>query len=349
MKCSILQCAADLAIRMQAHRRSGMVTSFNLVKLGTRLISKFRFVASVGRLAPGLLGITLAVVCIGLYASPGQGSALPPEGGSRGGSTSVGVSGDTGAMASFATATEQLRHARAWFSDTGEKRAALKGLLDRYHEANAVRAEAELELAYLALGADYRFAPPSACLQAVAEFRRVADQYPELPDICAKAHWYMGWIYADLLHKKPEALVHFHIIVDRFAAATLKIEPPVPWVSLVLPQAADQPRAVYDGPAYSWRSMALLEIIRDSDAEHEKWAAFQLLWKQDRPGVATGHALQILLQGPATLARRTVPYARLCLKTKSFSRPLAEEIEAALLRPDLNPAIISKKPRAVPR
>lgn len=230
----------------------------------------------------------------------------------------------------FETAQDQLRYARAWFSDPLEKQAALEVLIAQYPQPADVRAEAELELAYLALGGDYRFAGERACRNALRQYERIAAQFSDLPDIAAKAHWYMGWIYADLLRQKKDALAHYHIIVARYPDAVLKLEPPVPWVSLVLPRNADRPPAVYESPVYPWRSMALLEIIRNSDDDEEKWTAFERLWARDQVGTITGHALLALLRGSPTLGQRASGPARIYLQTQPAGRSLAKEMRTVL-------------------
>jgi tetratricopeptide (TPR) repeat protein len=244
----------------------------------------------------------------------------------------------------FETAEDQLRYARAWFSDPQEKQAALEVLIEQYPEANTVRAEAELELAYLALGADYRFADEGACLLAIGKYQRIAVQFSRLADICAKAHWYMGWIYADLLRQNSKAVIHFQTIVSRYPDATLRLESPVPWVSLVMPQFENQPQVVYERPVYSWRSMALLEIIRNSEDQEEQWVAFEKLWSSDITGAATGHALRALLLGSPGLAKKAVGHAQFYLQAQLFSGPMAAEIRAVLSRQDLQIDAESRAP-----
>jgi hypothetical protein len=249
----------------------------------------------------------------------------------------------------YESAEDQLRYARAWFSDPREKQAALEVLIEQYPEAKTVRAEAELELAYLSLGTDYRFADKTACRRALQQYRQIAARFADLPAIGAKAHWYMGWIYADLLGQKQLAVSQYQTVVEQFPGITLKLEPPVPWVSLVLPQVADKPRADYERPVYVWRSMALLEIIRNSEDDEEKWSAFEKLWADDLTGVATGHALRALLHGSPTLARKVAGYARFYLQTRLFSQPMTDEVRAALSLAGLNADKETRAPgRGVP-
>ena len=161
-------------------------------------------------------------------------------------------------------------------------------------------------------------------------------QYSDLPFICAKAHWYMGWIYADLLQQKKKSIFHYQTVVDHYPDVTKKLEPPVPWVSFVVPQLVDKPQTIYQRPAYFWRSMALLEIIRNSDDDDKKWDAFSKLWAYDRMGPATSHALRHLMRGSPALVQKAADYARLNLEARLFSPHVAAEIRQILSRLDLD-------------
>jgi len=235
----------------------------------------------------------------------------------------------------FSSPEEQLRHARAWFSDPLQKRAALEVLIDSFPDAGKVRAEAELELAYLTLGSDYRFATPAQCRAAISQYKQILSDFSDLPFICAKANWYIGWILADLLHERRNAAAYFQTVIDQYPDTALNLKPPVPWVSLVLPQIADRPQAVYERPTYYWGSIALLELVRISEAEADKWSAFQKLYSDYRSRQATGYAIHELLKGPPSLAQKTVPYAKNHLDAMLFSRPLAKEIRGLLKNAEL--------------
>jgi hypothetical protein len=230
----------------------------------------------------------------------------------------------------FATPEQQLQYTRTWFSDPNEKRVALELLLERFPEAKTVRAEVELELAYLSLGVDYRFADSAAGLRAIEKYRQIALRYSDLPSICAKAHWYMGWIYADLLNKKPEAISHYQTIVKEYPDATLSLKPPVPWAGLVFPQAIEKPMAVYQYPTYKWSSIALLEIIRNSENEDEKWIAFEKLWTGDRSSLAMSYAFRSLVNDSPALSRKVAARADAYLEAGQVSQPIAQEIRIAL-------------------
>ena len=209
------------------------------------------------------------------------------------------VTRDGYAFELFATPEQQLQYSRTWATDPNKKRVALELLIERFPDAKAIRADAELELAYLALGADYRFADSAACQRALAKYQRIASQYTDLPSVCAKAHWYMGWIFADLLKQRRKAIDHYQMIIDHYPDATLS-------------------------------SIALLEIIRKSENEDEKWIAFEKLWSGDRTSLAMGYAFRALVNDSPSLAQKVATRANIYLDAELFSRPIAEEVRIAL-------------------
>jgi hypothetical protein len=233
-------------------------------------------------------------------------------------------------IALLETPEAQLRHAQARFADPLEKKASLAVVIDQFPTAREVRASAEMELAYLTLGTDYRFATPEQCRMAIEAYRQVVVDHADLPAVCAKANWYIGWILADLLNERGEAATYFLAIIDTYPDAKLSLTPPVPWVSLVLPQSKDRPQTVYDRPTHFWGSLALLELIRIRDTEAEKWLAFTELYARYPTSLATAYAMRELLMGSSWLARKTVAYAKTHLTAMRFRRPLADEIPKLL-------------------
>lgn len=230
----------------------------------------------------------------------------------------------------FSSPEEQLRNSMAWFSDPKEKIASLQVLIDRVPASRLIRAEAQLELAYLALGSDYRFTSREESAVAISKYQAIIEKYSDIPSVCAKANWYIGWILADLLDKPREAAFYYHVIVDQYHDSKLNLKPPVPWVSLVFPQVETRPQIAYERPTYYWGSIALLELIRISDDESEKWAAFQKLYAKYRSSLATGYAMRELLYGPPALAQKTVAYAQNHLNAMLFGSVLAKEIPKLL-------------------
>ena len=235
----------------------------------------------------------------------------------------------------FSTPEEQLRHALVWFPDPHEKKASLEVLIDTFPDARNVCAEAELELAYMALGPDYRIASPAQCQTAIDKYKKILTEFPDLPDICAEANWYVGWILADLLGEPGKAAAYYHEVVEKYPATTLNLKSAVPWVSLVLPQLEQRPQAVYERPKYYWASIALLELVRSSETEADKWSAFIKLYTKYRDSRATSYAIRELLNGAPTLRRKTVAYANRHLNATLFSAPMEKEIRKLLNTFDL--------------
>lgn len=251
-------------------------------------------------------------------------------------SVPVTVSRDGYTVCAYQTVEEQLRYARGWFSDPQEKRLALQVLLEHYPEPRVIRGQAELELAYLALGHDYRLADPTACRQALECYARVISMYEDLPSICAKAYWYMGWILTDLLQERRRGIDKYWVVVDRYPDEIMRLEPAPPWVRLVLPKVQNKERAVYEQPAYYWRSIALLEIIRRSDSLEERRHAFQILWLHDSTSLAAGFALLELLCSTPAPAGEISEYAWSYLECGNPTRSLAEDIQKSLERTTSN-------------
>ena len=230
----------------------------------------------------------------------------------------------------FPSPEEQLRYARSRFSDPEERRAALEVLIERFPEINTVRGKAELEMAYLALGPDHRFATTDVCTQSLKIYRQIIMRFSDLPAICAKAHWYTGWIHADLMNQKRLAIAHYQTIIHRYPGAKLETESPVPWVSFVMPQTKPSDATVNKRTNCHWASLALLEIIRNSDQEEEKWRAFQTLWSDYHDSLATGHALCALLRERTAISQKVAGNAKYYLENQNLRQSLAEEIRISL-------------------
>ena len=141
----------------------------------------------------------------------------------------------------------------------------------------------------------------------------------------------MGWIHADLLNQKRQAIVHYRIVYERYPDARIKIESPITWVVLVMPQNKTEIKAVDRQKVRYWASLALLEIIRNSAREQERWEAFQTLWSDYRSSLETGYALCALLNGPKYISRKVIGRAKEYLEEQDRSQPLADEIRKGLI------------------
>ncbi len=248
----------------------------------------------------------------------------------------------------FPTADEQLRHALRWYADIDEKKASFEAVRDAFPDARNAHAEAGLGLAYLALGRDYRLATAEQCRGAISRYKEILSEYADLAPICAKADWYIGWILADLLHEPGRAAGYFQKVVTNYPDATLNFKSAVPWVSLVLPQVEERTQAVYERPKYFWSSIALLELVRTSESEADRWSAFEKLFNDPRSRQATEFAIRALLRGSPSLRPKIAPYAQQHLKTMKFDDPLAKDIRELLQNAGLleTPSQNRQKPEA---
>ncbi len=235
----------------------------------------------------------------------------------------------------FSTPDEQLRQALRWFPDLHEKKASLEVVMDAFPEARNAHAEARLDLAYLALGRDYRYTTPAQCHTAIGKYEKILSEFSDLPAICAKANWYIGWILADLLDEPGKAAAYFQTVVERYPDTTVHFKCAVPWVSLVLPQVAKRTQAVYERPRYYWSSIALLELVRTSERQADKWSAFEKLVTDHSSRQATGFAVRELLSGSPSMRRKTAAFVKQHLKAMMSSSPVAKDIHELLQKADL--------------
>jgi hypothetical protein len=195
----------------------------------------------------------------------------------------------------FITAEEQLNYTRSWFAETDDKKAALRALVRLYPEKRQYCALAELDLAYLELGTDYRFAPEHAAFAAIKAYKDVLRNYAEFPHIQAKAYWYIAWIYADLLHDMHKGLEYYHRLAQSFPDEQVALLPSAPWVSIIYPDEEAIGKALYSPPGNYWAALALVEIIRYNENDEVAWKSMQSLWQNYRETVSVGFGLRLIL------------------------------------------------------
>lgn len=230
----------------------------------------------------------------------------------------------------FATAKEQLGHALGWFTDLNEKRASLEVVIDAFPEDRNADAKARLELAYLALGGDYRYSSVAQYHAAVGKYQSILSEFSDLPVICAEANWYIGWILADLLDEPGKAVAYYQTVVTDYPGATLNLSTAVPWVGLVLPLKKNRPQDENERPARYWSSMAFLELVRISATDSGKWSAFEQLYADHRSSPSTGYAIRILLHASPSLQRKAAAYAKQHLIDGLFSGHMTGQIRERL-------------------
>lgn len=196
----------------------------------------------------------------------------------------------------FNTAEEQLNYTRSWFAETQDKRAALRAFRRLYPEEKKSSGVAALELAYLQLGNDFRFALEHDCFAAIKDYREILMEYQEFDAISAKALWYIGWIYANLLNDKEKGIDHYVELANKYPAEQVSLLPPAPWVSIIYEADETINTALYNQQMNHWAALALLEILKHSEDGEQAWQAFDTLWQKYRQDKATGFALKVILK-----------------------------------------------------
>lgn len=191
---------------------------------------------------------------------------------------------------------EQFNYTRSWFADKQVKRAALKAYTQLYPDNKKYCGMAALDLAYLQLGDDYRFASDKAYFNALDSYNVILVDYAAYPEIMAKAFWYIGWISTDLLYDREKGLAAYWRVVEEYPQERVFLLPPAPWVSIIYPQQEPGENAELEPPGNSWAALALLEIIKHTEDRKVVWASFKRLWRDYRNDVATGFALRHMLR-----------------------------------------------------
>ncbi len=191
---------------------------------------------------------------------------------------------------------EQFNYTRSWFSDGNVKRAALKAYIQLYPDNEKECGMAALDLAYLQLGDDYRFASDEAYYSALDSYNMILAGYADFPEIMAKALWYIGWISTDLLYDRQKGLASYWKVVEKYPRERVSLLPPAPWVSIIYPQADPDGNTVQDPPGNSWAALALVEIIKHTEDPEAAWTFFIRLWHDYRNDMATGFALRHVLR-----------------------------------------------------
>lgn len=198
----------------------------------------------------------------------------------------------------FPTTGGQLNYAKSSFTDAGEKKAALAAVCMLFPGNREACGRADLALAYMYLGHDYRFATRPMMLAAIDGFRRILTTYQDLPEIQAKAHWYLGWIYCDLMGEARKGLVYFRSLVRDYPGLPVELSSPVPWVSLVFPPQPTATPSKTPPPKKHWAGLALLEIIKSTQDREEAYGAFEILMRRYPSDPAVLFAARHMLADP---------------------------------------------------
>lgn len=227
----------------------------------------------------------------------------------------------------FPWARDQLNYANSGLANKKEKQAALRAVLTLFPDNRPARGNAAIGLAYIHLETDYRFATSTEILRAVNGFLSVIKDYPDLDHIQVKAHWYLGWIYTELLGDLENGVLHYWAIVTDFPDIPRNLSVPVPWISLVYPPDLSQKLPSPRPQEKYWAGIALLEIIRYSPERENAIKAFDLLFDSYYTSVETGFALKLMLKKP-DLASHALPFVEPFLVRKTSNPYLHGDIKA---------------------
>jgi hypothetical protein len=228
----------------------------------------------------------------------------------------------------FPTAEEQFNYTRSWFESPEEKRASLIAITRIFTQAREQQGEAALDLSFLELGQDYRLATATDCLKVITRYRQILQEFQELPTICAKATWYIGWIYCDLLKEDGNGLDMYQTVVADYPQVRLNLTPAVPWITFINPSPDTTGKSQNNANPY-WADLARIEIVRHGLDRKTVWKAFHELWDTGRNNQAIGIALKILLARP-DFFQETVPFATQYLGHEN-NQTLANDIRLALV------------------
>ena len=229
----------------------------------------------------------------------------------------------------FQSAGEQYHYAKSLSGRPLEKAAALKVLTRRFPEDRTKTGHARLELAYLKLGSDFRLAKTSDCRAALREYEKIVREYEGLSSICVKARWYMAWIYTDLLGDKEKGLRVYTFLAQHYPNESYSRVSPVPWLELVFPDNGEKPYSADDRAINTWASLALLEIIRNTDENRQKREAFDQLWSRYRQSLTTGYALREMLYSGED-SERMAGYVREYVTFSTVNPELTKDLQSLL-------------------
>jgi len=225
----------------------------------------------------------------------------------------------------FPTALGQLNYAKSGFVDSKEKKAALEIIPSLFPESQVQCGHAALNLAYMKLGHDYRFANQHDFYNAISSYHEVIRNYPKYPQILVQANWYLGWIHCDLLNSKKTGMKYFWHIVKTWPETKMGISSPVPWVSLVYPSVMKSEQSAKSKKSVYWAGLALLEIIRHTENKDESLKAFDLLWEKYNKTILTGLALNLMLENKevkAEIVSFVKPYLEFNVANKYLARQI---------------------------
>ncbi len=225
------------------------------------------------------------------------------------------------------SAKEQLNYALSRFSELEERKAALEAVGKLFPKARIERAEAELELAYLSLGDDFRMASESSCRQAISKYESILREFPDLSPVCAKARWYIAWIYMDLLHDKRRGIENYKRVVAEYPHEGFLPSPRLHWQEIFARQARRETTFLL--AKEQWAALALLELARNLNDPKEKIQAVEQLMSYYPASRAVVYGLMILLERHP-VSQQAIEMAKEYLASGNAYLPLAVYVRRRL-------------------
>jgi len=230
----------------------------------------------------------------------------------------------------FKSATRQLEYARSSFTSVNEQKAALEAVVKLFPHSREKVAEALLDLVYFGLGDDYRLASKELCEETLTQLQNLIREYNEIHQVCAKAQWYIGWIYTDLLRKPSMGLAAYRKVVSCYPTEVF-------YISSSFGSALFNYSKIGTGleetmEKHWWGALALLEIFRHSDGYEEKLNITSELVSRYPSDLATGYALLDMVSSH-TPSTKIEQFARRYIEINKRNKALAfivRKIENAL-------------------
>ena len=228
------------------------------------------------------------------------------------------------------SSAEQLSFATASAASPNHQRALLKSVVQLFPEDRVEVGHAELEMAYLDLGTDYRNSLPEQRMNAASSYQKIALKYSSLPEIAAKALWYYGWISADLLQMKSIGQSSFRTIVDLYAEQPIAWSSFTPWTSINLAQEYDKPLQSQLQTSITWGELALLELIRHAPKPENGLTYYYSLVSYLPENTIITAALTLLAKR-TDLTSNTVSAIKTEIDSASFTQKQQKELKELLL------------------
>ncbi len=239
----------------------------------------------------------------------------------------------------LSTPKEQLAYARSTFATTAEKVAALRAMKLLHPTERQFVGMAELELAFLQLGDDYRMASDHQLSLTRQRYLEILDEFSDFPDIAAKVLWYLGWISCDLQGDKQNGLYYYQRIPDLYPKARLNFLTASPWLTIFIVDKSKIHQPYSPESVLTWADLALLEIIRNTTDRDQAWRSLTVIQDGKANDVFKGLALKVLItqHGMTPQSEQLVQ--------NYLTNSTADEI----LKNDLLPALSAYRKSSVPK